>query len=173
MSTAGSNSSNIHRLRDAGYELNNSVSLRHAALDADVKKYGALSTFRYLNLAHNLMIDCQAKEITATDLEYLKSKLISNSSYKFDVDPELDIRPGVNCLPQIVEEDWFDVEPILNKDTPHLINVVKPIGVNTIGSSLGRDYDIRGDLPNPKIWISPWLNSTIEPDTNIKDFNPI
>jgi len=69
------NCGNVHRLRDVGYEFHNSTSLRHAALDADIEKYGALNTFRYLNRAHNFMIDRQAKEITAADLEYLRSKI--------------------------------------------------------------------------------------------------
>lgn len=75
-------------------------------------------------------------------------------------------------LPQEIEEDWFDIGPLQNtkqiKGT-HLIHPKVHMGVNTIGSSLkNATHDIRGDIPNPKIKVSPFLNSTIEPDNNIK-----
>lgn len=75
-------------------------------------------------------------------------------------------------LPHEIEEDWFDVEPLLTtkkiKGT-HLIHPKVHMGVNTVGSSLrNATHDIRGDIPNPKINVSPWMQSTIEPDTNIK-----
>lgn len=77
-----------------------------------------------------------------------------------------------NYLPneKSVNSDWFDQvpEPISVKNR-HLINVSKPIGFNTIGSSLRNpSYDIRGSPPNPKFVISPWMQSTIEPDNNFK-----
>uniref|UniRef100_A0A6C0LR33 Minor capsid protein P11 C-terminal conserved region domain-containing protein n=1 Tax=viral metagenome TaxID=1070528 RepID=A0A6C0LR33_9ZZZZ len=81
-------------------------------------------------------------------------------------------------LPQEVEEDWFDVEPLLTtkkiKGT-HLIHPKVHMGVNTVGNSLKNGtHDIRGDIANPKINVSPWLQSSIEPDTNIKGIcNPI
>jgi len=75
-------------------------------------------------------------------------------------------------MPVELEADWFDVEPLLTtkkiQDT-HLLHPKVHMGVNTVGSSLrNATHDIRGDIPNPKINVSPWLNSTIEPDTNIK-----
>lgn len=73
-------------------------------------------------------------------------------------------------LPQEVNDDWFETvqEPISVKNR-HLINITKPIGVNTIGSSLkNASYDIRGRPANPKAVISPWMNSSIEPDVSLK-----
>ena len=81
-------------------------------------------------------------------------------------------------LPQEIEDDWFDTEPLLStkkiKGT-HLIHPKVHMGVNTISGSLRNGtHDIRGDIVNPKIPISPWGNSTIEPDTNLKGIcNPI
>lgn len=77
-----------------------------------------------------------------------------------------------NYLPseKSINPEWFDIvpEPISVKNR-HLINVSKPIGINTIGSSLRNpSYDIRGSPPCPKFVISPWMQSTIEPDTNLK-----
>jgi hypothetical protein len=71
---------------------------------------------------------------------------------------------------QSVNNDWFEVIPeAISVKNRHLINVSKPIGINTIGTSLrNASWDIRGAPQNPKFVISPWLQSTIEPDTNIK-----
>ena len=73
-------------------------------------------------------------------------------------------------LPKDVRDDWFEVmpEPISVKNR-HLINITRPIGVNTISSSLRNpSHDLRGAQPNPKFVVSPWNQSTIEPDINIK-----
>lgn len=73
-------------------------------------------------------------------------------------------------LPQEENPDWFDVmpEPISCKNR-HLINISRPMGINTIGTSnKNANYDIRGTIPNPKHVVSPFLNSSIEPDLNNK-----
>lgn len=73
-------------------------------------------------------------------------------------------------LPQESNKQWFDVmpEPTSVKNR-HLINVARPIGVNTIGTTLKNpSYDIRGTPSCPKYVVSPFLNSSIEPDINIK-----
>jgi hypothetical protein len=75
-----------------------------------------------------------------------------------------------NYLPKETNKDWFEVmpEPISVKNR-HLINVSRPVGVNTIGNSLRNpSYDLRGSPPCPKFVVSPWAQSTIEPDYNIK-----
>jgi hypothetical protein len=65
------------------------------------------------------------------------------------------------------KNDWFNVDL---SQASHIINNIKrPIGVNTISNSLGpHTYDIRGAVAVPKFSISPFNNSTIEPDYNIK-----
>lgn len=83
---------------------------------------------------------------------------------------EEDIFRAGDYLPQEKNKDWFDTppEPISVKNR-HLINVTRPVGVNTIGTSLKNpSYDIRGTVPCPKFVVSPWLQSSIEPDTNNK-----
>lgn len=73
-------------------------------------------------------------------------------------------------LPKEETKDWFETmpEPISVKNR-HLINVTRAVGVNTIGSShKNASYDIRGNPPCPKFVVSPWLQSSIEPDLNIK-----
>ncbi len=45
------------------------------------------------------------------------------------------------------------------------------IGVNTVGQSLrNANLQLRSEPPNPRQAVSPWLQSTIEPDNNRKHF---
>lgn len=74
-----------------------------------------------------------------------------------------------NYLPQQVNDDWFDnvPEPISVKNR-NLINASKHVGVNTIGSShKNPSHDIRGEEYCPKFVVSPWMQSSIEPDTSL------
>lgn len=64
------------------------------------------------------------------------------------------------------ENDWFDTvpEPIKVKNR-HLININRPIGIDSVGSSMKiACRDLRGNIPAPKMAISPFLNSSVEPD---------
>lgn len=69
----------------------------------------------------------------------------------------------------VEEKDWFeDVTPTRIKNR-HLINIYRPVGVNTISTSLKNpSLDIRGNPANPKTVVSPFLNSSIEPDHNLR-----
>lgn len=84
-------------------------------------------------------------------------------------EPE-DLFDADKYLPQETNDNWFDVqkEPISVKNR-HLINMTHHIGVNTVGSSLkNASLDLRGSPANPKFVVSPWNQSSIEPDTNQK-----
>lgn len=84
-------------------------------------------------------------------------------------DPE-DLFDVDKYLPQEVNDDWFEVQPEpISVKNRHLINITKPIGINTIGSSLrNASHDIRSAPQCPKFVVSPFLNSSIEPDVNLK-----
>jgi len=76
-------------------------------------------------------------------------------------------------LPKEVNDDWFNTDFSQAKykmNDDKLINTDKYIiGINTVGQSLkNASYDIRGAINVPKYTVSPWNNSTIEPDYNIK-----
>jgi hypothetical protein len=72
-------------------------------------------------------------------------------------------------LPKEERQDWFeDVTPQKIKNR-HLINIYRPIGVNTvITSRKNGSLDLRGNPVNPKTFVSPFLNSSIEPDVNAR-----
>lgn len=76
-------------------------------------------------------------------------------------------------LPLEVNDEWFDTDFSQAKHDikdNKLINTDRyVIGVNTVGQSLkNASYDIRTTIPNPKMSVSPWNNSTYEPDNNKK-----
>ena len=76
-------------------------------------------------------------------------------------------------LPKEINDKWFDTDfsqAKFNINDDKLINTERyVIGINTVGQSLkNASYDIRGTIPNPKFTVSPWNNSTYEPDFNLK-----
>ena len=76
-------------------------------------------------------------------------------------------------LPQEVNDEWFNTDFSQAKfkmNDDKLINTERyVIGINTVGQSLkNASYDIRGSINVPKYSVSPWNNSTVEPDYNIK-----
>jgi uncharacterized protein YxeA len=75
-----------------------------------------------------------------------------------------------NFLPQQNNPNWFETVPdAIDVKNKHLINIFRPIGVDTVGSShKNGSHDLRGDVPCPKNVISPWNQSTGEPDLNSK-----
>lgn len=80
---------------------------------------------------------------------------------KFDVE---------KMLPQESNDAWHHDDPYKGTSVKnaHLINVHKPLGINTVSTTLKNpSHDIRGTVPNPKYVVSPWANSSWEPDTNL------
>jgi hypothetical protein len=80
---------------------------------------------------------------------------------------------AADFLPKEVNSDWFDTDfsqAKVSVGDDKLINTDRyVIGINTVGQSLkNASYDIRGTIANPKFTISPWNNSTYEPDFNLK-----
>lgn len=94
--------------------------------------------------------------------------------------PVLDLNKGnvskydaKDYLPKEINDQWFDTDfsqAKVNINDDKLINTEKyVIGINTVGQSLkNASYDIRGTIANPKWSVSPFNNSTYEPDYNLK-----
>lgn len=72
-------------------------------------------------------------------------------------------------LPKIGTIDWFeniDVESVIPRNS-HLINIHRPIGVNTIGSTYKNiTYDIRGHASLPRFTVSPWQQNSVNLNYN-------
>ena len=70
-------------------------------------------------------------------------------------------------LPKDVNSQWAQLNPAGNADFKN-VNLLKAghlIGIDTVGSTLrNANLQERSEPPNPTNSVSPWLNSTIEPD---------
>jgi hypothetical protein len=76
-----------------------------------------------------------------------------------------------DLLPVDENDKWFQV-PNSKFNLMQAVELEIPeikIGVDTVGQSRkNATYDLRAAPPNPKFVVSPWSNSTIEPDYNTK-----
>lgn len=76
---------------------------------------------------------------------------------------------GLLPVEDVSEVGWFEDHPPVNVKNSHIINIYRQVGVNTQGSSRkNASLDLRGTPANPKTIISPFLNTSIDPDVNIK-----
>lgn len=95
--------------------------------------------------------------------------------------------PQMNSLPQF-PKDQLTADELLPKDNSSLWAQVNPsgegslkdrnflqsgyhIGINTVGQTLRNgNLQLRSEPPCPQVRVSPWLQSTIEPDLGRKPF---
>lgn len=126
----------------------------------DVVPFGATSEAGYnLNLSENIP-DPFIDNNTINELVEAKSRKELTMS-------------AAELLPQETNDEWYQNDfdkaryriggdNLINTDQYH-------VGVDTQGSSLKiANYDIRPRPPNPKMVVSPWNNSSVEPDLNNK-----
>jgi hypothetical protein len=105
---------------------------------------------------------------------------MSNSSPQ-DVNFSNNSANNNNCLPRDVlnPEDLLPSSVAPNNwdtpanpggiDGPNFLNPEHLVGVNTVGQSLrNANRQLRSEPANPQVKVSPWLQTTIEPDTNRK-----
>jgi hypothetical protein len=62
---------------------------------------------------------------------------------------------------------WAQVNPQSSGDIAgkNFLNAGALIGVDTVGQSLrNASHDLRSEVPNPQVQVSPWMNSTITAD---------
>ena len=78
---------------------------------------------------------------------------------------QANINPS-DLLPKDNNSSW-NMKPMGSGDFlgVNLLNAGYLIGVDTIGSSLrNANLQVRSEPPNPQLQVSPWMNTTIEPD---------
>jgi len=72
-----------------------------------------------------------------------------------------------DLLPQDANSQWAQLNPGTAGDVNN-VNFLKAghfTGIDTVGASLrNANLQVRSEPPNPQSKVSPWLNSTIEPD---------
>jgi hypothetical protein len=85
-----------------------------------------------------------------------------------DCYPREQLNP-VDLLPQDTNSQWAQVNPTGAGDIQgkNFLSAGALIGVNTVGQSLrNANYQLRSEPANPQVNVSPWQQSTIEPDLN-------
>lgn len=96
---------------------------------------------------------------SATGLRTITSGVPDNCLTKATTNPS-DLLPRDN-------NDWGTMSPNGEGDLEN-INLLKSghhMGVDTVGSTLrNANLQLRSEPPNPQSQVSPWLNSTIQPD---------
>jgi hypothetical protein len=72
-----------------------------------------------------------------------------------------------DLLPKDQNSEWAKLNPNTSNDLAN-VNLLKSgyhIGIDTIGNTLrNANLQLRSEPPNPTTKVSPWLQSTIEPD---------
>ena len=97
-------------------------------------------------------------------------KPVSNTSAEVPADcfPKDQLSPQ-ELVPSDAHSTWAQVNPCgqgsLNDNS--LLNAGQHVGINTVGQSLrNANLQLRSEPPNPQVKVSPWMQTTIEPDTN-------
>lgn len=165
------NSGDIQQLREKFYSKNKARGGKYKRINyAEGQREQATNLNSFYQDSNALIENGQLSNDKFTGVDDTDGKYASYKAGKGSKLTDEQIFDVNNFLPKETNKDWFEVmpEPISVKNR-HLINTSRPIGVNTIGTSLrNASYDIRGSPPCPKFVVSPWLQSTIEPDYNLK-----
>jgi hypothetical protein len=89
-----------------------------------------------------------------------------------DLLPKLDGENKINDNGWTIKNNngWDESNPQIKQVEGNAwLNERKFLGISTVGSSLrNATHDIRRDIPNPQMVVSPWNNTTMVPDTNNK-----
>ena len=76
-----------------------------------------------------------------------------------------------DLLPKDMNTKWAQVNPAgqgMLADR-NFLDAGHHVGINTVGQTLrNANYSVRSEIPNPQIKVSPWLQSTIDPDVGRK-----
>lgn len=78
-----------------------------------------------------------------------------------------------DLLPKDESSAWAQMNPTGSGSlaSKNFLQSAQHIGVDTVGQTLrNANLQLRSEPPNPRLMVSPWLNSTIEADTNRRPF---
>jgi hypothetical protein len=78
-----------------------------------------------------------------------------------------DVLSSRDLLPASADSTWAQVVPAGQGalTDQNFLTAGHHVGMNTVGNSLRNpSYDLRSELPNPQVQVSPWMQTTIGPD---------
>lgn len=142
-----------------GNETNNNVS------EMDVPK-----TTNEMNTQNNSNIGRSEPIGMNEDYENVSGELSSRTHLPNDCYPK-DVLSPEELLPRDTDSVWAQTVPAGQGalSDKNFLNAGFHVGVNTVGQSLrNANRQIRSEPPNPQVKVSPWMQTTIEPDSNRK-----
>ena len=101
-------------------------------------------------------------------LSNTEKNFIPGNTLPSDCYPRDQLSPQ-DLLPKDANSTWSQVVPqgqgsLMNKN---FLNAGYHLGINTVGQTLrNANRQLRSEPSNPQVKVSPWMQSTIEPDTN-------
>ena len=78
-----------------------------------------------------------------------------------------------DLLPKDESSAWAKMHPTGegSLESKNFLQAGQHVGIDTVGQTLrNANLQLRSEPPNPRLMVSPWLNSTIESDTNRRPF---
>lgn len=99
-----------------------------------------------------------------------QSTSLSGNQNPKDCFPKDQLTPA-ELLPGDANSTWAKVNPAGQGELgdQNFLQAGHHVGVNTVGQTLrNANMQLRSEPPNPQQKVSPWLQSTIEPDSNRK-----
>ena len=93
---------------------------------------------------------------------------LKNNQYPSDCFPKDQLTPG-ELLPTDSNSKWSQAVPSGQGELgdQNFLTSGYHVGVNTVGQSLrNANRQLRSEPPNPQVKVSPWLQTTIDPDIN-------
>lgn len=104
-------------------------------------------------------------DAASVNLGNRRSEMISPCAQNAPTFVASSLLPKVN-LPGVPSWDVVDTKALATQD---FLSPSQQVGTDTVASSLrNSSYDLRGTIPNPVTVVSPFLNSTIDPELTRK-----
>lgn len=143
--------------------------------DAEVEEFGAHEDAEVEKFGEHEDAEVVEKFNNAEEVQPRNDAAVEQNS----VEPKEGGARGTGCIPLETLKPG-ELLPDANSeniwDTPanpgdisgaNFLDAGYHLGVNTVGQSLrNANRQIRSEPPNPQVKVSPWLQTTIEPDTN-------
>lgn len=107
---------------------------------------------------------------SSSSQEELVSTDLSGNSVPSSCYPKGNLNPA-ELLPKSEASSWSEANPIGSGalEDQNFLDAGFHSGINTVGNSLrNANMQLRSEFPNPQKKVSPWSQSTIEPDMNRK-----
>ncbi len=156
---------------DAELEIANAEGTGASEVAADLNEGDLIDDVLKSDVQPNDLLQGNTADITDNNTSVTAQNM--QKLMKENEDNKLKFNSG-ELLPKEVNNDWFETDfshAQVNVDDSNLVVTDRYIvGVNTVGQSLKNpSYDLRAAPACPKFTVSPWQQSTIEPDFNIKN----